>query len=74
MGESFKCPYCNEYVENTEVYHVVDNAFDGTTVHYVLGTCPKCKREFQWEEHYEMIFNGFTNVFEVKQNGRKPIF
>ncbi len=65
MGESFKCPYCNEYVE-TDVHNVEDNGFDNTTIHYILGTCPKCKREFQWEEHYETIFNGFKNILEIK--------
>ena len=66
MGESLKCPYCGEYVEIDDTFDTEDNAFDNTFIYHVVGSCPKCNKTFQWEEHYRMIFNGFKNVTEIK--------
>lgn len=56
------CPECNTELSLTEC---TDIDFQGTneTVATMQGICPKCKRNYTWEEIYE--FKKIKNLEEI---------
>lgn len=57
-----KCPYCNEELEYEEKL----NAVCCDTDYYYetwLVFCPKCEREFKWDENYNFV--GYGNFEEL---------
>ena len=58
-----KCPKCGGIIEYDEIYDI--NGGEDYVVYYCAGHCTKCKTNFQWQEEFEMSFNGYTNFEEV---------
>ena len=58
-----KCPKCGGIIEHDETYDI--NGGEDYVVCYCVGHCTKCKTNFQWQEEFEMSFNGYTNFEEV---------
>ena len=63
----FKCPHCHTTLY--EDYGAGTELRDDHIVRTVIGYCPECSKEYQWEENYK--FDGATNLKEVKENGSK---
>ena len=63
----FKCPHCHTTLY--EDFGVIMNIEDDCVVRTVIGYCPECSKEYQWEENYK--FNGVCNLKEVEENGGK---
>ena len=63
----FKCPHCHTTLY--EDYGVEMEIQDDYVVRTVIGYCPNCSKEYQWEENYN--FNGVCNLKEVEENGSK---
>ncbi len=57
-----KCPECNTELSLTDC---TDISFKGTneTVATMKGICPKCKKNYSWEEIYE--FKKIKNLEEI---------
>ena len=43
-----KCPHCNAILETDDTYDM-DYDYEGIVLQMV-GHCPECNREYQWEE------------------------
>ena len=59
-----KCPYCNEELEYEEKLSAI---YCDRDCYYEtwLGFCPKCKREFKWDENYKFVgYDNFKHLGE----------
>lgn len=55
------CPHCDVELVWDDT---IDNYFGGDImIAKSIGHCPKCKREFQWEDIY--IYDGYENFKEI---------
>ena len=65
MGPDYelKCPKCGGIIEQDETYDIAGG--EDYVVYYCVGHCTKCEAKFQWQEEFEMSFNGYTNFEEV---------
>ena len=65
MGSDYelKCSKCGGSIEHDDTY---DSSFgEDYLVYYCVGHCTKCGAEFQWQEKFELKFNGVKNFEEV---------
>lgn len=60
MPDYPKCLYCNVELDNFDHYDCYDT--DNITVYYTAGRCPKCGKNYKWEEIY--TYNYFENFEE----------
>ena len=60
-----KCPYCSEELEYEEKLDADCCACCDTDYYYEtwLTFCPKCEREFKWDENYNFV--GYDNFEEL---------
>lgn len=58
-----KCPKCGGVIEHDDTY----DSFNGEDylINYCIGHCVKCEAKFQWEEEFEINFDGVNNFEEV---------
>ena len=61
-GKYAFCPHCNVELNNFDHYDCYDD--DDITVYYTTGSCPKCERDYRWEEIYK--YSHFENFEEVE--------
>lgn len=62
-GEAM-CYHCDSALESYDVVEVWDEP--NGIGHLVVGTCPICGRQYQWEEVFEYV--GYKNVQEVAED------
>lgn len=64
MGSDYelKCPKCGGIIEHDETFDSCSG--EDYLVNYCAGHCVKCDAEFQWEEKFEMKFNGINDLRE----------
>ena len=57
-----KCSYCKEELKIDESYEF---GIEGTdmVIDRVVGHCPNCNKEYQWEEIYK--YSHFSNLEEI---------
>lgn len=59
-----ECPYCKEELEIDESYDLdVENIYK--VINKVVGHCPSCNKEFQWEEIYK--YSHFSKLEEINE-------
>lgn len=58
----FKCPHCNTILY--EDYGAGMELHDDYVTRTVIGYCPECSKEYQWEENYK--FDGVNKLKEIK--------
>ena len=58
-----KCPKCGGIIKQDDTYDINDGEY--YVVYYCVGHCTKCEANFQWQEEFEISFNGYTNFEEV---------
>ena len=65
MGPSYelKCPHCNSDIEHDDTYDM--STGEDYVIAFCVGHCPNCDREYQWQEEYELKFDGVVNFEEV---------
>ena len=60
--EKPKCPHCKTELETDDTYDL-DYDYEGINLR-VVGHCPKCDREYQWEESAVCIQWAVTDLRE----------
>ena len=65
MGPDYelKCPKCGGVIEHDDTYDC--SIGEDYLVNYCIGYCPNCDREYQWQEEYNLKFDGVANFREV---------
>lgn len=51
MCEQQSCPWCNKILINLEHFNTEYDGIETVTLDF-SGQCPKCKREYTWEEKF----------------------
>ena len=65
MGPDYelKCSKCGGLIEHDDTYDI--SFGEDYLVYYCVGHCTKCGAEFQWQEEFELKFNGVKNFEDV---------
>lgn len=59
------CPYCEN---RTELYstETIEQIFeDDYFTEFLIGYCPKCRRNFQWKNGYQVKYDGCIGIEEI---------
>ena len=57
-----RCPHCQVEIELDDC--IDENETEDGLVKKCVGTCPKCKRDFYWEEYYELRYSEYGELKE----------
>lgn len=61
-----KCPICNVDLEVDDVYDThYDADYNMTFILNQVGHCPKCDRNYQWDECYDLRNKSIESLSEV---------
>lgn len=65
MGPDYelKCPKCGGVIKHDETFD--SSSGEDYLINHCVGHCTKCDAVFQWDEEFEMKFNGIEEFKEV---------
>lgn len=51
-----KCPKCNVELDFYDCFDL--NDYGDCVVTNIVGGCPNCDKEYTWERHYTLVYEG----------------